>query len=130
MEQQAEGVFPKTLRNMWIAVSILNPMMAMLALSIIPLDALNGANKNALLANIGFIAGRGNWLRWIISVDVVLVLSGAVLTSYVGVNGLVHRMSLDRCLPQFLLKETRRGTTHRIIIAFFLLSVSILLEIC
>ncbi len=127
VEEQAEGVFPKTLRNMWIAVTIFNPVMAILALSLIPLDELNGANKNALLANIGFIAGRGNWLRWIISVDAVLVLSGAVLTSYVGVNGLVHRMALDRCLPQFLLKETRRGTTHRIIIAFFLLSVSILL---
>jgi amino acid transporter len=127
VEQQAEGVFPKTLRNMWIAVSILNPMMAILALSIIPLDALNGANKNALLANIGYVAGHGNWLAWIISFDAVLVLSGAVLTSYVGVNGLVHRMALDRCLPQFLLKETKRGTTSRIIIAFFLLSVSILL---
>jgi hypothetical protein len=36
-------------------------------------------------------------------------------------------MTLDRCLPQFLLKESRRGTTHRIIIAFFILSVSVLL---
>jgi len=55
------------------------------------------------------------------------VLSGAVLTSFVGVNGLVHRMTLDRCLPQFFLKTNRRGTTHRIIIAFFVLSVSVLL---
>ena len=35
-------------------------------------------------------------------------------------------MTLDRCLPQFLLKTNRRGTTHRIILAFFLLCVSIL----
>ena len=55
-----------------------------------------------------------------------MVLSGAVLTSFVGVTGLVHRMTLDRCLPQFLLKTNKRGTTHRIIIAFFLLSVSVL----
>jgi multisubunit Na+/H+ antiporter MnhB subunit len=55
------------------------------------------------------------------------VLSGAVLTSYVGVSGLVHRMTLDRCLPQFLLKLNKRGTTYRIMIAFFILCVSILL---
>jgi amino acid transporter len=127
VEQQAEGVFPKTLRNMWIALSILNPVMAILALAIILLNTLNGANTNALLANMGYVAGHGNWLAWIISVDAVLVLSGAVLTSFVGVTGLVHRMALDRCLPQFLLKKTRRGTTHRIIIMFFLISVSILL---
>ena len=42
-------------------------------------------------------------------------------------NGLVRRLTLDRCLPQFLLKTNRRGTTHRIIIAFFLLSISVLL---
>ena len=57
----------------------------------------------------------------------MFVLSGAVLTSFVGVNGLVRRMTLDRCLPQFLLKTNRRHTTHRIIIAFFVLSVSVLL---
>ena len=69
----------------------------------------------------------GQWLSWLISIDAVLVLSGAVLTSFVGVNGLVRRMTLDRCLPQFLLKTNRRHTTHRIIIAFFLLCVSVLL---
>ena len=127
VEQQAEGVFPKTLRNMWIAVSVFNPAMAILALAIIPIGDLNGNNKNALLADIGYIVGHGEWLAWIISADAVLVLSGAVLTSFIGVTGLVNRMALDRCLPQFLLKKTRRGTTHRIIIAFFLLSVSILL---
>lgn len=33
----------------------------------------------------------------------------------------------DRCLPQFLLKETRRGTSYHIIIASFILSVSVLI---
>jgi hypothetical protein len=36
-------------------------------------------------------------------------------------------MALDQCLPQFLLKRNRRGTSHRIVIAFFLLCSSILL---
>ena len=57
----------------------------------------------------------------------MLVLSGAVLTSFVGVTGLVRRMALDRCLPQFLLRENRwRGTNHWILLGFFALCVSIL----
>jgi hypothetical protein len=83
-------------------------------------------HEEALLAHMGGIAG-GEWLHFLISVDAALVLSGAVLTSFVGVNGLVQRMALDRCLPQFLLYRNRRGTTHRIIVGFFLLTVSILL---
>ena len=39
----------------------------------------------------------------------------------------MHRMALDQCLPQFFLKQNRRGTHHRTIIVFFLLCGSILL---
>lgn len=125
VEEQAEDVFPKTLRNMWFAVSFFNPAMALLALALVPIAGVNEETKSALLAHMGEVS-CGTWLKWLISIDAVLVLSGAVLTSFVGVNGLVHRMTLDRCLPQFLLKRNRRGTTHRIIITFFLLSVSVL----
>ena len=125
VEEQAEGVFPKTLRNMWLAVTVFNPGMALLALALVPIPEV-AQHQEALLAHMGAVAG-GSWLAWLISLDASLVLSGAVLTSYVGVTGLVRRMTLDRCLPQFLLKSNRRGSSHRIIIAFFLLSVSILL---
>ncbi len=129
VEEQEDGVFPKTLRNMWIAVSFFNPLMALLALSVLSLGAVD-ENQSALLAHLGEQVG-GEWLGTplgiLISIDAAMVLSGAVLTSFVGVTGLVHRMTLDRCLPQFLLKTNSRGTTHRIIIAFFLLSVSVLL---
>ncbi len=125
VEEQAEGVFPKTLRNMWIAVTVLNPGMAILALALVPLaDVAN--HQTALLSHMGGQA-NGNWLSWAISIDAILVLSGATLTSYVGVTGLVERMTLDRCLPGFLLKKNRRGTPHRIIGIFFLLTVSVLL---
>ena len=124
VEDQAEGVFPKTLRNMWVAVSIFNPGMAILALALVPMTGIH-AHQEALLSHMGQLSG-GNWLAVLISIDAALVLSGAVLTSFVGVNGLVKRMTLDRCLPQFLLKENKRKTTHRIIIAFFVLCVSIL----
>ena len=125
VEEQSEGVFPKTLRNMWVAVSVINPGMALLALSLIPMGQIH-QHQEALFAHMGGVAG-GTWLSKIISIDATLVLSGAVLTSFVGVTGLVRRMTLDRCLPQFLLKMNRKGTNHRIIIAFFLLTVSILL---
>jgi len=124
VEEQAEGVFPLTLRNMWIAVSFFNPVMAVLALALVPIAQVP-THQDALLTHLGTIAG-GGWMGYLVSVDAALVLSGAVLTSFVGVNGLVHRMTLDRCLPQFFLKKSKRGTTHRILMAFFLLCVSIL----
>ncbi len=123
VEEQAAGVFPKTLRNMWLAVSIINPLIALLALGLLPLELI-GQQQEALLSGLGLHAS-GSWLATLVSVDAVLVLSGAVLTSFVGVNGLVHRMALDRCLPQFLLKTNRRNTTHRILIVFFILCVSV-----
>jgi amino acid transporter len=125
VEEQDTGVFPKTLRNMWLAVSFFNPAMAILALALVRIPEVNGHQAD-LLAHMGSLAG-GKWLAILVSVDAALVLSGAVLTSYVGVTGLVRRMTLDRVLPQFLLKRNRRGTTHRIIVGFFLLSVSVLL---
>ena len=124
VEEQAEGVFPRTLRNMWAAVSVLNPTLALLALALVPIPDV-APNEEALLAHMGGIAA-GEWLARLISVDAILVLSGAVLTSYVGVTGLVRRMTLDRCLPQFLLKINSRRTYHRIIVMFFCVCVSIL----
>ncbi|GBE40650.1 putative amino acid permease YhdG [bacterium BMS3Bbin09] len=125
VEEQAEGVFPKTLRNMWIAVSVFNPSIALLALALVPINQVS-QHEEALLAHMGNVAG-GTWLSSLISIDATLVLSGAVLTSFVGVTGLIRRMTLDRCLPQFFLKKNSWGTSHNIIIAFFILTVSILL---
>ncbi|MDF1562664.1 MAG: APC family permease [Deltaproteobacteria bacterium] len=124
VEEQAPGVFPKTLRNMWVAVTVFNPAMALLAVALIPIPEV-AEHQEALLAHLGDVAA-GGWLSVVISIDAALVLSGAVLTSFVGVTGLVKRMTLDRILPQFLLQTNRRGTTHRIVIAFFLLAVSVL----
>lgn len=124
VEEQEEGVFPKTLRNMWIAVSVINPLMALIAIMVLPIAEVS-QNQEALLSHIGNKAA-GSWLATFISIDAVLVLSGAVLTSYVGVSGLIKRMTLDRILPQFLLKENARGSSPRILIVFFLLCLSVL----
>ena len=37
VEEQQPGVFPKTLRNMWAVVSFFNPVIALLAICIVPL---------------------------------------------------------------------------------------------
>ncbi len=124
VEEQAPGVFPKTLRNMWIAVSVINPAMAFIAIMILPIAEV-AQNTEALLSHMGNRAA-GSWLAMVISVDAVLVLSGAVLTSFVGVGGLMKRMTLDRVLPQMLLKETKRGSSPRILIVFFVLCLSVL----
>lgn len=103
VEEQMPGVFRKTLRNMWGVVSFFNPLIALLAVCVLPL-AVVGEHKEALLSFLGHTTG-GSWLSMLISIDATLVLSGAVLTSFVGVTGLAERISLDRILPNFFLKK-------------------------
>jgi len=124
VEEQEHGVFPKTLRNMWVAVSVLNPLIVLCAIMVLPMSAI-GEHEETMLSFMGLTIG-GNWLATVITVDAVVVLCGAVLTSYVGVSGLIKRMTLDRIMPQFLLKETKQGSSPRIIILFFLLCLSVL----
>ena len=143
IEEQKPGVFPQTLRNMWLAVSVFNPLISLLSLGVLPLLLIQtggpgGKPLNDLLARMansavhsitgsGLESSDGTWLGMLVSVDAVLVLSGAVLTSFVGVTGLVRRMTLDRCLPQLLLRENKaRGTNHWIILGFFAVCCAIL----
>nr|WP_321227942.1 APC family permease [uncultured Psychroserpens sp.] len=127
VEEQEKGVFPKTLKNMWIVVSVLNPLTALFALSLFAIPLLQSdAYQNTLLIEMASHVG-GNWLAILISIDAFLVLSGAVLTSFVGVSGLLERMALDRILPQFFLKKNKRGSSYRIILVFLILTISVLL---
>jgi amino acid transporter len=124
VEQQKPGVFRLTLRNMWVAVTIFNPLIALLALGLLPITDI-ARHQEDLISILGLNVG-GNFLHTLIVVDAFLVLSGAVLTSYVGVAGLMHRMTLDQCFPQFLLRKTRRGSYPVIILGFMTLCLSIL----
>ncbi len=124
VEEQAPGVFRKTLRNMWIVVSILNPLLALSIICIVPMIQV-GLHQETLLSHLGNVTG-GSTLAMVVSIDAVLVLSGAVLTSYVGVTGLMKRMTFDRILPQMLLKENSNGSSPRIILVFFILCISVL----
>jgi amino acid transporter len=124
VEEQEQGVFPKTLRNMWGIVSFFNPVLALLLICIIPLAEV-GEHKESLLAYLGHTTG-GSWLAYLVSIDAVLVLCGAVLTSFVGVSGLLNRMTLDRILPNYFLKQNSKGANYRIIVSFLILCISVL----
>lgn len=124
VEEQQVGVFPKTLRNMWIVVTIFNPLMAFLALAILPISEIS-AHPEAVLSILGLKSG-GVFMSTLISIDAALVLSGAVLTAYVGVSGLLNRITLDRIMPNFFLKKNRYNSTYVIHVFFFLLCCSIL----
>lgn len=126
VEDQEPGVFRKTLRNMWGFSTFFNAVLAILALGVLPVSEMI-AKQNTLLAEMGRITG-GHWLEVWVSVDAFIVLSGAVLTSYVGITGLVRRLSCDQVLPAFLMKQNPwRKTNHNIILTYFLLASSLVL---
>lgn len=60
VEEQEKGVFPKTLRNMWLAVTAINPLMALVAIAVLPLATI-GENKEALLTFMGYEVGGNGW---------------------------------------------------------------------
>lgn len=128
VEEQADGVFVLTLRNMWAAVGFFNPVIATLSVCVFSIELLQkDNNQNVVLALLASQCG-GPALRWWVCIDAFLVLAGSVLTAFVGVNGLCRRLALDRCLPQFLLAENRwRKTNHWIILGFLFICSSIYL---
>lgn len=125
VEEQKKGTFRKTLRNMLIGVTIFNPLIALVVLNAMSIHNIDAAN-NFLLAEAARVIG-GTWFSYLVSIDAFIVLWGAVLTAFVGVSGLIHRMAGDACLPNFLTKENRRGSFPYIVLIFFLLCSSILI---
>lgn len=125
VEEQKKGVFRKTLRNMLLSVALFAPLITLVVLQSMPYEAIVHSN-DFLLANAALALG-GPAFQYFMCVDAFLVLAGAVLTSYVGVSGLAHRMSADGCLPNLFTKQNARGSFPRIVFGFFLLTASILL---
>ncbi|MCA9390068.1 APC family permease [candidate division WWE3 bacterium] len=125
VEEQQKGVFRKTLRNMLIGVAIFNPLIAFIILHTVPYGIVNAA-KDFLLADAAGIIG-GQVFQIVVVADAFLVLSGAVLTSFVGVSGLLSRMAADNCLPEFFSHKNDKDSYPRIIVGFFVLCSSILL---
>uniref|UniRef100_A0AAV1T3E1 Amino acid permease n=1 Tax=Peronospora matthiolae TaxID=2874970 RepID=A0AAV1T3E1_9STRA len=127
VEEQAPGVFRKTLRNMWAFATVYNVMLSILSLAVLPLEGPGGIydDKDVVLATMGKVVA-GPWLESWVSIDAFVVLAGGVLTSYVGITGLVRRLAFDRILPAFLTRTNKwRGTNHYIILQFFALQASL-----
>lgn len=120
VEEQAPGVFPKTLRNMWLGIMVFNPLLSLISFSALPLQEITGHSATVLSRSAGVV---GTWVQEVllgmpvqensltfgrilsalVSIDAFVVLAAALLTGYVGINGLIRRMAMDRCMPQFLL---------------------------
>ncbi len=126
VENQKPGVFPKTLRNMWVAVTFINPSVALLAQCLLPVDSIAGQAEEGALLSIMAQRAAGDWLKIWIVIDATLVLVGAVITAFVGFTGLSHRMTVDRCLPQIFLTVNQLRNTRHYIIGFFWLLTSLL----
>ncbi|GAB9472411.1 Transmembrane protein [Globisporangium polare] len=129
VEEQAPGVFRKTLKNMWFFATIYNVLLSCLSLAVLPLEGPDGiyANRDIVLARMGHVSS-GQWLERWVSIDAFVVLSGGVLTSYVGITGLVRRLAYDRVLPAFLTTVNKyRGTNHYIILIFFAVQASLVI---
>lgn len=124
VEEQAPGVFRKTLRNMLLGVTFFNPLIALVVVNSMHYGDITAA-KDFLLSDAASVIG-GQGYRYFIVFDAFFVLSGAVLTSYVGVSGLLSRMSGDNCLPNFMGKMNKKGSFPRIVLLFFALCSSIL----
>ncbi|KAI8828582.1 amino acid permease-domain-containing protein [Chytriomyces cf. hyalinus JEL632] len=110
IEEQADGVFPKTLRNMCFLVLGTNPIMAFLALCVLPIDTIvaNSSTVISVMADVSF----GKWLRIAVAIDAVVVLCGGVLTAFVGASGLLESMASDNLLPSILLSRPKFNHPH------------------
>ncbi|TDH68785.1 hypothetical protein CCR75_005399 [Bremia lactucae] len=97
VEEQAPGVFRKTLRNMWVFATFYNLLLSFLTLAVLPLEGPDGiySDKDVVLASMGRVAA-GKWLESWVSIDAFVVLAGGVLTSYVGITGLSSLVLLLR----------------------------------
>ncbi len=125
VEEQKRGVFRKTLRNMLICVAIFNPIISFLTLNVLPYDSVLKA-QDFLLSDSAKLIGTSIFQYWVV-IDAFAVLAGAVLTGFVGVSGLIYRMTTDGCFPEVLAKVNKKGSYPYIIILFFILCTSILL---
>ncbi|TMW69544.1 hypothetical protein Poli38472_001700 [Pythium oligandrum] len=126
VEEQKPGVFRKTLRNMWAFASGFNTLLSFMAIGVLPVSEIY-EKKDTVLAEMGRVSA-GHWLEVWVAIDAFVVLSGAVLTAYVGITGLVRRLACDRVLPAFLLKQNPwRKTNHFIIFLFFAIASSLVI---
>eukprot|EP00656_Telonema_subtile_P002170 TRINITY_DN10944_c0_g2_i1.p1 TRINITY_DN10944_c0_g2~~TRINITY_DN10944_c0_g2_i1.p1 ORF type:complete len:279 (-),score=59.54 TRINITY_DN10944_c0_g2_i1:91-927(-) len=123
IEEQEEGVYVKALRNMWILVTLVNPLVSFFCLAVMDVDYIYH-NQGDLLDHMGshsigkfldeeFHTKFGaSFARDLVAADAFVVLTGSVLTAFIGVSGLLARLSSDGCLPQSLLAVNALSLIH------------------
>lgn len=126
-EMQENRVYVRTLDIMWLMSGFYNPSLGLVSMFVMPLEDIYHF-EGSLLAEMGSRVSGSGFANFI-AADAVMVLSGAVLTSYIGINGLIRRMAQDRVYPDFLLQVNPRGSNHWIILLFFVLCSTLYLAI-
>ena len=106
IESQKPGVFLLTLKYMQQAVCVFNPLLSLLSITVLPVPVVVAFSETVLehvahvmgdwlqaALGLGPLSGAestvniGRFLRIWVSMDAFVVLSGAVLTAYVGIDG-------------------------------------------
>ncbi|KAI3643660.1 hypothetical protein MP228_009824 [Amoeboaphelidium protococcarum] len=101
IEQQGYKVYKSTLRNLWILVTIFNPLLSAITVASVPLNAIT-SNLDVALSVVAHTC-CGLSFRSILALDAAIVLSAGILTAFVGVAGLASRMSTEGMLPELFL---------------------------
>lgn len=130
VEEQRSGVFPGTLKIMWLISAVANPLLVLAAFVVVPPAVLvDPSASSAMLLQLGVHAAErvgGNWLKNLIIVDSVCILVGTVLTGFVGVTGLFARLEQDRCIPHWFARRSCTGANLPIPIVFCALCVALM----
>jgi amino acid transporter len=91
---------------------------------VLPLGSFRQNSGNLLSVMAEIIVGP--WFRRLMAADAVLALCGGALTAFIGVVGLVVRMTEEGMFPEILLRQNRYSQTHHFIHLTFLALTSTL----
>jgi amino acid transporter len=126
-EMQSPKVFVVSVKWLWFFVGIYNPLISITSMMVLPMDHIR-SHSGDLLAEMAAVVG-GSVFKNILCIDAVIILCGAVLTSFVGVCGLTKRLAKDSVLPEILARTNCRGSADVSIICFTILVISLFLSI-
>ncbi|KAN0066600.1 hypothetical protein ACQY0O_000694 [Thecaphora frezii] len=112
------GEFAKALRNLHVIVIVMEAVLMLLVLANLPLDvALGGANVLALL---GQVSAKGDWLKICIVVDACLVLCGGIMTGAIAFSGLMEALCDDGVVPRMFGRTLRKTGAPYVSLGLFL----------
>lgn len=124
---KSSKTFVSTVNWMWIIVGIYNPLLSLISLMVLPMDRIYHHSSDMLAIMAKEVGGEGFYI--LLNVDAVIILCGGVLTSLVGVSGLLKRLASDHILPEVLATTNSRGAPHYAIVVFTILAISLFLAI-